>query len=136
MEVLCEWGCNVNATDYKNNTGLHYLAKKQESNQPSAIYEYKLKRSAFGTRAEQKDYKKFARLYINAICHSQCGAKYNSVDAVLQLCKMGCNSSFVNRIGETAKSMAERLGNDLCKEAIDNYTGEYDTDSDEDDFFQ
>ena len=46
------------------------------------------------------------------------------------------NSSFVNRIGETAKSMAERLGNDLCKEAIDNYTGEYDTDSDEDDFFQ
>ena len=32
--------------------------------------------------------------------------------------------------------MAERLGNDLCKEAIDNYTGEYDTDSDEDDFFQ
>ena len=67
MEVLCEWGCNVNATDYKNNTGLHYLAKKQESNQPSAIYEYKLKRSAFGTRAEQKDYKKFARLYINAI---------------------------------------------------------------------
>ena len=75
-----------------------------------------------------------ASLYI--LCHSQCGAKYNSVDAVLQLCKMGCNSSFVNRIGETAKSMAERLGNDLCKEAIDNYTGEYDTDSDEDDFFQ
>ena len=72
----------------------------------------------------------------NYLLKWQCGAKYNSVDAVLQLCKMGCNSSFVNRIGETAKSMAERLGNDLCKEAIDNYTGEYDTDSDEDDFFQ
>ena len=64
-----------------------------------------------------------------------CGAKYNSVDAVLQLVKMGCNGSLSNRIGETGKSISDRLGNELCKEAIDKYTGDYDTDSEEDDFF-
>ncbi len=62
------------------------------------------------------------------------GAKYNSVDAVLQLVKMGCDGSLSNRIGETGKSISERLENELCKEAIDKYTGDYDTDT-EDDFF-
>ena len=63
------------------------------------------------------------------------GAKYNSVDAVLQLVKMGCNSSLSNRVGETGISISERLGNGLCKKAIAKYAGDYDTDSDEDDFF-
>jgi hypothetical protein len=67
MDILCQWGADVNARDYKDNTVLHYLAKKQMSTQPSAIHEYKLKRSAFGTREEEKDYKKFARLYVAAI---------------------------------------------------------------------
>jgi ankyrin repeat protein len=66
--TLLEWGADANAADHTEQTALHHVAKKSEEHSFVApAYEYTLKRSAFGSRKEEKDYKKFARLYVKAL---------------------------------------------------------------------
>jgi ankyrin repeat protein len=66
--MLLQWGAVASEADHQGNTALHYVAKKLESGSPPApAYEYTLKRSAFGSRKEEKDYKKFARVYVKAL---------------------------------------------------------------------
>ena len=116
---LLRAGCKKNATDNLQRTPLHLAAL---GNSPNCV------RVLIKAKAKKNPRDRSMNTPIMT------ASSYNSIDAILLLCKMGCNPTLKNRIGETAKSIADRFGNILCKEAIDRYAGEYDSDSEEDFF--